>query len=236
MTIEVCQTQTGESSMSEDFLLPLVPGSFFSPPSGTSFLWYAIQVWTSVSSLSTDGADGIYKASHGGSVTGCCTSTHCRRTCLLSHLLERLLQSRSATGQCCCHQCRAGTVSCDCCESWEQLGKKSRSRLLSIPALTIFFGCSWSSHHPMLRRSCGEPGTCSGLCPARQLGRASGEWKVTTNSPRLALVSSHSLVKAFIMVNAIMLNTNGVNDFPCIGQHYPEPWSHRETIKAISAV
>lgn len=37
MTIEVCQTQTGESSMSEDFLLPLVPGSFFSLHLGLAF-------------------------------------------------------------------------------------------------------------------------------------------------------------------------------------------------------
>lgn len=44
----------------------------------------------------------------GGSVTGCSTSTCCRRTRLLSHPLERLSQSKAATGQCCCSLQAAG--------------------------------------------------------------------------------------------------------------------------------
>lgn len=103
--------------MTKDFLLPLVPRSFFFLHLGPDLSDMPAKSGLAFP-LTTDGADGIYKALHRGSVSGCCISTHCRRICLLSHLLERLSQRKSATGQSCCYQRRAGKISCDC-PCWE---------------------------------------------------------------------------------------------------------------------
>lgn len=71
----------------------------------------------------------------GGSVTGCSTSTCCRRTRLLSHPLERLSQSKAATGQCCCSLQGAGRYCVIAVRTkWEWLGEKGSQILL------LYFG------------------------------------------------------------------------------------------------
>lgn len=212
---------------------------------GTRSFWQASQVQTSVSSLSTAGAGGIYKALHGGAVAGCCASAHRRRTRLLSHPVERLSQSKSATGQRCCYHRRACKLSCDCREdkvgpesNW---GTKSSSSLPSILTLTVFLGYLKYPHHPphqMLRCSWGKPGTCHGLrthqlFAMRRLGTAPVEWKVAVNSPGLVLLSPRSLVEEFIVINAITLNTNRINYFLCIGQHCLKHWLHIKPWKQL---
>lgn len=73
--------------MTKDFLLPLVPRSFLSLHLGPGLSHMPAKSGLAFP-LTTDGADGIYKALQRESVSGCCTSTHCRRICLLSHLLK----------------------------------------------------------------------------------------------------------------------------------------------------
>lgn len=101
MIVEVCQTQVAERLMSKDFLFPVVPRSPFTGQAD-------------VCALPAGGAGAMDGALPRGLLQGA-LHPHVAEERLLSHPLERLSQSKAATGHCCCCLQGAGRY-CDCLE------------------------------------------------------------------------------------------------------------------------